>query len=48
VPGVEEAGDVVGDGELLGVGDILGVFDGDRGIIDQDVQEGDACSRSFR
>jgi hypothetical protein len=39
--GVEEAGDVVGDGKLLCVGDVLSVFDGDGGVIDQDVQEGD-------
>jgi len=39
--GVEETGDVVGDGELLGVGDIQGVLYGDGGVVDEDVQEGD-------
>src|SRR5580658_9469059 len=38
---VEEAGDVVGDGELLDAGNILGVLDGDCGVVDEDMQERD-------
>ncbi len=38
---VVEAGDVVGYGELLDAGYVLRVFDGDGGVVDQNVQEGD-------
>ena len=38
---VEEAGTVVGDGELLDAGDVVRVFDGDGGVVGEDVQKGD-------
>ena len=38
---VEEAGGVVGDGELLDARHVARVFDGDGGVVGQDVQKGD-------
>ena len=38
---VEEAGSVVGDGELLNARHVARIFNGDGGMIGQDVQEGD-------
>src|ERR1700678_1628103 len=43
--GVVEAGYVVGDGKLLDAGDVLGVFDGDGGVVNEDVEKGDGVVR---
>ncbi len=45
VAAVVEAGDVVGDGELLCAGDVLCVFNGDCGVVGEDVEEGDRVFR---
>jgi len=48
---VVEAGGVVGDGELLDMRDVVCVFDGDSGVVAEDMEEGDgviahlACTR---
>src|SRR6476620_1882403 len=38
---VKEAGCVIGDCELLDVGDVLRVFDGDGGMVAEDVKKRD-------
>ncbi len=39
--GVVESGAVVGDAQLLDAGDVARVFDGDGGVVGEDVEKGD-------